>query len=87
MRKAEQDLKGILALKGLRGYFAGVDRARSQRTNVSVWDSPEDAEQMSSFQPMLDLGKRFAAHGADRHWESIFARPNTLARIAAGTAD
>ena len=64
MRKAEQDLKGILALKGLRGYFAGVDRARSQLTNVSVWDSPEDAEQMSSFQPMLDLGKRFAAHGA-----------------------
>jgi len=64
MRKAEQDLKGILALKGLRGYFAGVDRTRSQLTNVSVWDSPEDAEQMSSFQPMLDLGKRFAAEGA-----------------------
>lgn len=64
MRTAEQALKGILGLKGLRGYFAGVDRARSQLTNVSIWDSPEDAEQMSHFQPMLDLGKQFAARGA-----------------------
>jgi hypothetical protein len=64
MRKAEEELKGILRLKGLRAYFAGVDRARSQLTNVSVWDSPESAEQMSSFQPMLDLGARFAARGA-----------------------
>jgi hypothetical protein len=64
MRKAEEELKGIQKLKGLRAYFAGVDRARSQLTNVSVWDSAEDAEQMSSFQPMLDLGKRFAARGA-----------------------
>src|SRR3984893_14805178 len=64
MRKAEEELRGILKLKGLRAYFAGVDRARSQLTNVSVWDSLESAEQMSSFQPMLNLGKRFAADGA-----------------------
>jgi hypothetical protein len=64
MRKAEEEVRGILKLKGLRAYFAGVDRARSQLTNVSVWDSREDAEQMSSFQPMLDLGKRFGADGA-----------------------
>jgi hypothetical protein len=43
MRKAEEGLRGILKLKGLRAYFAGVDRARSQLTNVSVWDSPENA--------------------------------------------
>jgi len=64
MRKAEQELKGILKLKGLRGFYAGVDRVRSQLTNISVWDSPEDAEQLSSFQPMADLAKRFAAQGA-----------------------
>ena len=64
MRNAEEELRGILKLKGLRAYFAGVDRARSQLTNVSVWDSAENAEQMSNFQPMLDLGKRFAAQGA-----------------------
>ena len=64
MRKAEAEVKGIQQLKGFRSYFAGVDRARSQLTNVSVWDSREDAEQMSSFQPMLNLAKRFAADGA-----------------------
>ena len=64
MRKAETDLVGIKKLKGLRTYFAGVDRIRSQLTNVSVWDSVEHAEQMSSFQAMLDLGKSFAAKGA-----------------------
>ena len=64
MRRAETDLIGIKQLKGLRAYFAGVDRDRSQLTNVSVWDSVEHAEQMSTFQPMLDLGRRFAAEGA-----------------------
>jgi hypothetical protein len=64
MRRAETDLIGIKQLDGLRAYFAGVDRDRSQLTNVSVWDSVEHAEQMSTFQPMLDLGKKFAADGA-----------------------
>ena len=64
MRKAEQELKGIQKLPGLRTYCAGVDRARSQLTNVSVWDSIGHAEQMSRFQPMLDLGKRFGANRA-----------------------
>ena len=64
MSSAERELAGIRKLVGLRMYFAGVDRARSQLTNVSIWDSTEHAEQMSNFQPMLDLGKRFAAQGA-----------------------
>jgi hypothetical protein len=64
MRDAERPLEGIRKLNGLRAYFAGIDRACSQLTNVSVWDSRENAEQMSSFQPMLELGKRFAADGA-----------------------
>jgi hypothetical protein len=44
MRQAEEELRGTLQLKGLRAYFAGVDRARSQLTNVSVWDSLENPE-------------------------------------------
>jgi hypothetical protein len=64
MRRAETDLIGIKQLQGLRAYFAGVDRDQSQLTNVSVWDSVEHAEQMSNFQPMLDLGTKFAAEGA-----------------------
>jgi len=61
MRRAEAELIGIKQLPGLRAFFAGVDRERAQLTNVSVWDSVEHAEQLSTFQPMLDLGKKFAA--------------------------
>ena len=64
MTDAETELAGIRSLAGLKAYFAGVDRARCQITNVSIWNSAEHAEQMSSFQPMLELGKRFAARGA-----------------------
>lgn len=61
---AEAELAGIKKMRGLRAYFAGVDRERSQLTNVSVWESVADAEQVSTFDPMLALGRRFAAQGA-----------------------
>jgi hypothetical protein len=61
MLDAEADLAGIRQLPGLRAYFVGVDRETAQLSNVSVWDSVEDAKQMSTFQPMLDLAGRFAA--------------------------
>jgi hypothetical protein len=57
-------LPGIRAMNGCRAYFAGSDQATSSLSNVSVWDSPEDAKQMERFQPMLDLGKRFLDAGA-----------------------
>jgi hypothetical protein len=59
MKAAEVPLSGIRKLKGLKAYFAGVDREKSQLTNVSVWESEADAQQMASFQPMLDLAKDF----------------------------
>jgi hypothetical protein len=61
MVAAEVELAGIKQLRGLKMYFVGVDVDTSQFTNVSVWDTVEDAKQMSSFQPMLDLGARFAS--------------------------
>jgi hypothetical protein len=61
MADAAGPLSGIKKLKGLKAYFAGVDREKSQLTNVSVWETAEDAQQMASFQPMLDLGKEFAS--------------------------
>lgn len=57
-------LTGIKQLSGLMHFFAGVDKERSQITNVNVWDSVENAKQLSTFQPMLDLGKEFSAKGA-----------------------
>jgi hypothetical protein len=59
MKAAERPLSGIRKLKGLKSYFAGVDREKFQLINVSVWETEEDAQQMASFQPMLDLGKAF----------------------------
>ena len=64
MAEAEHELGCIRDLPGLVSYFAGVDRSTSQLVNVSVWETDEDARQMSSFQPMLDLGTEFAGFGA-----------------------
>ncbi|MBV8615063.1 MAG: hypothetical protein JOY66_15055 [Acetobacteraceae bacterium] len=55
---------GIEAMAGLLAYYAGADEATSSLSNVSVWASLEAARQMDAFQPMLDLGKSFAAKGA-----------------------
>jgi hypothetical protein len=57
MTRAETSLNGIRRLKGLRAYFAGIDRDKAQMTNVSIWDTEEDAKQMDTFQPMIDLAK------------------------------
>ena len=43
---------------------AGADAETSSLSNVSIWDTLDDAKQMERFQPMLDLGKRFLDAGA-----------------------
>jgi hypothetical protein len=55
---------GIEAMPGLLAYYAGADEATSSLSNVSVWATLANAKQMDTFQPMLDLGKAFAAKGA-----------------------
>jgi hypothetical protein len=45
--------KPLQALNGLRHYYVGIDREQGYLTNVSVWDTLEDAHQMDSLQPML----------------------------------
>ena len=60
---------GISKMPGLIAYFAGVDEATSSLTNVSIWHTVAYAQQMDSFQPMLELGREFAAKGA------LFERP------------
>jgi hypothetical protein len=53
----------IRALKGNRGYYVGIDRENNAMTNVSLWDTRGDAEQMASLQPMLDLAEIFVGAG------------------------
>jgi len=60
---------GISKLHGLLHFYAGADEATASLINVSVWTSLEDAKQLDSFQPMLDLGREFVAKGA------VFERP------------
>jgi hypothetical protein len=54
---------GIRSMRGNLSYAAGIDRAHYALVNVSVWRSVEDAEQMATFKPMLDLAQEFTALG------------------------
>jgi hypothetical protein len=56
-------IPAIKTLKGNLGYYAGIDRENNVMSNVSIWESPEDAKQMASLQPMLDLAKTFIDAG------------------------
>lgn len=60
---------GIRQMRGLIQFYAGEDKAASALINVSVWRTLEDAKQLDTFQPMLDLGKEFVSKGA------MFERP------------
>jgi hypothetical protein len=55
---------GIEAMTGLIDYYAGADEATLSLSNVSIWKTVDDAKQMDTFQPMLDLGNTFAEKGA-----------------------
>jgi hypothetical protein len=55
---------GIEAMPGLINFYAGADEATSSLMNVSVWKTLDNARQLDTFQPMLDLGKVFVQKGA-----------------------
>jgi hypothetical protein len=40
-------------LTGLLHYYVGIDREQGYLTNVSVWETLQDAHQMDTLQPML----------------------------------
>ena len=60
---------GIEAMAGLLAFYTGADEATFSLSNVSLWTSLEAAQQLDTYQPMLDLGKPFIAKGA------MFERP------------
>jgi hypothetical protein len=55
---------GIEAMNGLLAYYAGADEVTSSLTNVSIWTDLTAAKQMDKFEPMLELGRKFAEAGA-----------------------
>ena len=56
-------------LNGLLHYYVGIDRELGYLTNVSVWETLEDAHQMDSLQPML--AQRPVLEGAGVSFEAI----------------
>ena len=55
---------GIREMRGLIHFYVGEDEAVNSLVNVSLWRTLEDAKQLDTFQPMLDLGKVFVSMGA-----------------------
>src|SRR5690242_11389110 len=55
---------GIRRMPGLIHFYAGEDEAVNALINVSVWRTMDDAKQLDTFQPMLDLGQVFVSKGA-----------------------
>jgi hypothetical protein len=55
---------GIEAMPGLISFYVGADEATSSLSQVSLWKTLDDAKQLDTFQPMLDLGKAFVQKGA-----------------------
>jgi hypothetical protein len=68
IRKLLQDSQksldpAIRALKGNIAYYVGMDDENLIMSNVSVWNTIDDAKQMASLQAMQDLAKSFIDAG------------------------
>ena len=59
IKVAKPSFPAIRALRGNRAYYVGIDRETNAMTNVSVWETRADAEQMATLRAMLDWAKTF----------------------------
>ena len=55
----------IRQLPGCVSYFVGSEASSATMVNVSVWDTLEHANAMSSLAPMLALAKEFIELGVE----------------------
>lgn len=53
----------IKKLKGNLGYYVAIDKEKNAMTNVSFWQTKEDALQMASLKEMLYMRTTFEAMG------------------------
>jgi hypothetical protein len=56
-------IPAIKRLKGNLGYYVGIDKEKHTMTNVSFWQTKEDAIQMATLKEMLDMRTTFEALG------------------------
>jgi hypothetical protein len=75
-------IPAIGALKGDRAYYVGIDPENNAMTNVSVWDTRTDAEQMAALNGMLEEQKAVIVGGWGGHRAQL-QRQEPLACISA----
>ena len=56
-------IPSIQKLNGNLGYYVGIDKEKHAMTNVSFWQTKEDALQMATLKEMLDMRNTFEALG------------------------
>ena len=56
-------IPAIKKLKGNISYYVGIDKEKHSLTNVSFWETNEDAKQMATLKEMLDMRTTFEALG------------------------
>lgn len=56
-------IPAIRKLKGNLGYYVSIDKEKYTMTNVSFWQTKEDAMQMATLEEMLDMRTTFEALG------------------------
>jgi quinol monooxygenase YgiN len=58
-------IPAIRLLPGCLSYYAGSDESSCSMVNISVWDTLDHAEAMSSLAPMVALGREFVQMGVE----------------------
>jgi quinol monooxygenase YgiN len=53
----------IKKLKGNLGYYVAIDKEKHAMTNVSFWQTKEDAMQMTTLKEMLQMRETFEGLG------------------------
>jgi RNA binding exosome subunit len=56
-------IPAIQQLKGNLGYYVGIDKEKLVMTNVSFWETKNDALQMATLKEMLQMRETFEALG------------------------
>lgn len=59
----ESLIPAIQKLRGNLGYYVGIDTEKCVMTNVSFWETKDDAFQMATLKEMLDMRTTFEALG------------------------
>jgi hypothetical protein len=70
LRAAETVLAPVIrGLPGLIDYYAGMDRESNSMIRVSIWDTRDHAEQMTSLKEIAAMRDEFEAAGVE--WEPV----------------